>query len=177
MCNHCSKQHDAKQHVNTTLQASMASINMQNDKAKKQFAESLQMVVAPKPPKKTQQGEDQGKPEKPVSFLDNVAAKMKEILQEAGEARQFSISLRAHELSSDLVKQLDSHCLEMEQHYKDLQQLQLTKVKKPDQYNVILNKAELKSQWYQPRAQVAKKMQAAVSKPAVKKEKKPKEPK
>jgi hypothetical protein len=147
----------------------VAAIRMKGgEKAIKNFAQSLDMTVAaPKPikPKPKDNAADPADPLKPIPFLDQVSLKMKDILSEASEARQYSITLKAYELSKDLVEQLNKHCTEMEQIYRDLQALQISGVKKEEKYRPLLATAEEKSAWYQPRGLVAKKMQTSVIKP------------
>jgi beta-galactosidase/beta-glucuronidase len=88
---------------------------------------------------------------------------MDAILKESAEARSFSIALEGHNLSGDLIKQLNEHSKQLEKAYRLMQTWTLAKQVPIHLWERLSRTLENKHQWYLERHTIAKSMLAAVN--------------
>ena len=109
----------------------------------------------------------EGSNEEPQPFVaqaprDRATTVMASIMKQAKEARGYSVSLAAHQFSSDLVRQLKGHAEAMEKLYTQVQQLVMAGSNNEQVYRSLFESVERRTTWYEQRQRLAHSMEQSV---------------
>jgi hypothetical protein len=113
----------------------------------------------------------------PEKIIDVMRGLMPKISQEAAKAHHYSISLAPHDISDQLVHQMEHHSHWMNAAFKLVQKLVMANVNKDAAYATLKSQIETRMTWFKARSKTCQNMErelvgGSTKKPSAKKAKK-----